>query len=195
MRIATVGTRLRYRHGEATIMARQQVEALMVSERHIAILAFWSPAAGVARQYWGKSATVLEQYDLLAIGQRVAHRRKETWRERARHHLAMTQVLNVHDLYLWQFHALETRGEGYEAVFARNGIVVALHGRRGSSKQGLGTKHLRHDDRRRTGMVTRRRVLLLETRLVLLVDNDEAEFLKRQEDGTSCSKDNVVRIV
>ena len=44
-------------------------------------------------------------------------------------------------------------------------------------------------------MITRGRVLLLETRLMLLIDNNEAELLKRQEYGTTGTEDNVVRLI
>ena len=195
MRIATVGASLRHGHGEPAIMAGQQVEPLVVSKRHVAILAFGRPSAGVTRQDRREATAVLEQYDLLAISQRLAHGGKETGREWPGHDLATPQVLHVHDFYLRQLHALEPRGERDKTIFARLGIVVAFHGWRGRAEKDLGSEHLRHDDGRGAGVVARGRVLLLITRLMLLVDNDETELLERQEDGAASSEDDVVRIV
>ena len=49
-----------------------------------------------------------------------------------------------------------------------------------------------HHDRCTPRMITGHGVLLLETGLVLLVDDDEAKPLERQEDGTTGTQYDVV---
>lgn len=44
-------------------------------------------------------------------------------------------------------------------------------------------------------MIARGGVLLLETRLVFLVDNDKTEVAEGQEDGTAGTKDDIIGMV
>ena len=119
----------------------------------------------------------------------------------------MLQVLNVDDLYLRQFDAFVAFEELDKAVLTRLGILPGLGTGRCRSKKDFTANrviiishstflipHICKHDSSVSGVIARHGILLFVGGLVLLVDDDEAEALERQEDGTAGSEDNVVGI-
>ncbi len=103
----------------------------------------------------------------------------------AGHHFATAQVLDINDLDGRQRHILVALVEADVAVLARLGVPIALARRGRRTQQDLGSAELGQDDGGGAGVIAWRRVHLLETLLVLLIDDDEAQSLEGQEEGAS----------
>ena len=164
----------------------------MVCERHVALVAVWHPSALAALYHRREAAAVLKQYGLFAVVQGLAHGCHQAGRERTAHHLAALQVFNVHHLNLGQAYVVITLHKAHQAKLARMGVVPALERRRGRAEQHLCAKLARKHYGHAAGMIARGGVLLLERRLVFLVDDDKAEIGERQEHGRARTEYNVV---
>ena len=107
----------------------------------------------------------------------------------------MLEILDVNDLYLWQFDALIAFCERDEAVLPCLCVMPGLCTRRGSTKKHLCAQRLCQYDGSAAGMVTGHGILLLVGCLMFFVNNDESEALERQEDRTTGAKDHIVGIL
>ena len=159
-------------------MTCELVYVFVVGERNVAVGAFGHPSAGVALDHGRKSAAVLEQNNLLAGVQGFSHGGEQGGRKRPGHHFAALQVFRVDHLNARQLYILVAGDECYQSVLAMPGVVVGFHRWRCGSQQHLCAVHLRQNDGCRAGMIARRRLLLLETRFVFLVDDHRSESLK-----------------
>ena len=130
----------------------------------------------------------MKQNDLLATFQRTANGRQQGRRERSVHQLAPAKVFHIYHLYLWQSDVFVSRGKFNMAVLARLRVVISFCRRRCRAQKRLRAIVVGQHDGRRTGMITRRGVLLFETSLVLFVDDDQPKTLKRQKHGTPCAQ-------
>ena len=65
----------------AAVVARQLIHILVIRQRHVAVDAMWHPAAFPAFYHWRETATILKQYDLLAILQRLPDSIEESGRK------------------------------------------------------------------------------------------------------------------
>ena len=141
----------------------------------------WNPSAHVALNHRRETAAVVEEYGLASVGQRVAHSLEQSRRERTVHHLATAQVFHVNHLYLRQLYVLVSGHYAHQPVLACERVVVTLSRGRGRTEQHLRAAHRRKHYCRRARMVAGSWVLLLERRLVLLVNDDETEIGERQK--------------
>ena len=133
VRIAATGADHRHRLGVAAIVAGKHVEALVIGEAHVAVLAVGHPAADLALDHRRKATAVLEEDSLLALAQRLAYGTEQLRRERTTHHFAVTQVLDVDDMDVGQLYTLIALHELHISVFSRLGVVVAFHAWRGTA--------------------------------------------------------------
>ena len=188
------GAYLRHTHRVATVVAGEVVHVLVVGKRNVAVGAFRHPAALPAFHHRGKAASVLEKDGLLAPSQRISYGGKQPWRERPCHHLPPVEVFDVHHLDCGKLQILVAACQLNKSVLALPGIVISFHRGGSRSQKCLRTGiHLRQDDGSRPCMIARRRILLLETLLMFLVDDDQTEPLEREEDGTSRTQYHIVR--
>src|SRR3712207_3974281 len=95
-------------------------------------------------------------------------------------------------LYLGQADVTIARQQTYHAILALLGVEIAFHRRRSGAQERPGAIHLGQNDGRAAGMIAWCGVLLLETRLVFLVNNDQSELLKGQENRTPGTQNNVI---
>ena len=93
---STSRTRTGHLIGASAIVASELVQALVIGQAHIAILALGHPTAGVALYHGCKATTVLEENDLLLPLQRIAHLLHQHGRERSLHTLLSGEFLDVH---------------------------------------------------------------------------------------------------
>ena len=174
IRALTVGTHLWHGVSVATIVAGHQVRVLVQRQADVTVFTFRHPSAHVTLYHRREAPSVLEQDDLFLLVQRLSHGSQQIGRERPAHDLAVAQVLHVHHPYLWQLNALVACGELHQAILARGGVIVALRRWCGGAEQRLRPIHRSQHNGSRPCMVAWGRVLLLERRLVLLVNDHQS---------------------
>ena len=70
---STSRTRAGHLVGASAIVASEHIQALVIGQAHVAILALGHPTTGVTLYHWGKTTTVLEEDDLLFSFQSIVY--------------------------------------------------------------------------------------------------------------------------
>ena len=171
------GARRRRAAAMMAVMAHQRARRPMPGERHAAVRAGRRHAARRALEVGGEAAAVEEDERLLAAGEVRGERRTELVGQQPRRSPAQT-----HELDRRQRVGGRPVGQLEEHVAAVTGGLVALgrRRRRGQHHHGAGQAGA-HDAH--VARVVAQPVLLLVGRVVLLVDDHEAEARQRREDG------------
>ena len=176
-------------------MAHHLTETSVDRQADIAALASGCPSAQVAFQDRRIAATVLEEDDLLLLLQSLAYVGKQLRGEDAVHHLFALHLLCVDDLDVRQAETGIARLQRDESVLAGQRIVIGLQTWRCRPQQCLCSGLSRKDKSCIAGMIARCWLLLLEGRLVLLIDNDQAQTLEGEEYAAAHTNHDVVRCI
>src|SRR5574344_193220 len=107
----------------------------------------------------------------------------------------MTQILYIHNIYLRELQSFISLSKLHKSILIGTCIEITLYARCRGAKKRLCSIHLSQDNRRRTSMVARGRLLLFETRFMFLVYDNQTEILKRKKYGTSRTKYHIIRII
>ena len=159
------------------------------------MLAVGHPSALAALHHRRKASAVLKQYGLFAAFEGFAYLGQQLWRERPGHHLAPLQVFSVNHLYLWHLHALIPLRHLYKTVLAGEGVVVCLKAWRGRAEQRFRPVDACENGSHAACMIARSRVLLLERRFVLLVNDHQSKPREGQKHRRTRPENDVVRLV
>ena len=163
------------------VVAHEAVEAAVVCERHIAVLALGREAALAARGNGGIAAAVVEDDGLTVLGHDAADGVDGLVGEGTCDEAPVAGDIHVHHPHLGQLHVAVALGEGHQAVLTVGGLPVCLDRRRGAAQQRLRSVHRRQQDAAVAAVVTWRGVELLVAALVLLVHYHQAQAGKGQE--------------
>ena len=165
----------------AAPVAHEATAAAVPRHRHRAVLALHGFAATRAQQHWRVAAAVQEQQHLVARAQPLLHQQLQ----RARQHDAGTSLLLrlaakvLHD-DLGQRAGACALLQRQQLIDAATRLADGLQRRRRRTEHDGSALDLAARDRHLARVVARRAVLL-ERRLVLFVEDDEAEVLQRRE--------------
>lgn len=121
-----------------------------------------------------ESTSVLEQYDLVLLLQRLIHSIDESLAEVSLHGLATCLHPKVIDDDFWHLDAAVTFRYGDEMIFVLSCVIIRFEGRRSRAHQEASVKHLRHKDCEVASRITRCRVDLLERTVVFLIDDNQS---------------------
>jgi hypothetical protein len=192
--LLTIGTLCGYRINRPAIMASQLMGVLMISETYIAILASGNPSTYITLDRRSISTAILEKDDLLALFQGRLYGLKKLRAERAFHQTLPLKFLHIHYLYTGQLYILESCFQSDKSVFARLYIIITFQTRRGGTQQHLCPTLMGKHYGGIAGMITRGRVFLLETLLVLFVNDNQPQVLKREKNAASDTQKYIIRL-
>ena len=144
-------------------------------------------AAGTAECERRVAAAVEEQQRLLLLGERLGHGRDQHRRKPFSPLRGM--LAQIDGLHIRELGAGVATGQMHVTVAARSGIDVALDRRCGRGQDHRVLGQAAAHDAHVAGLVVHA-VLLLETRVVLLVDDDQAEVHEGQEEGGAGADDD-----
>ncbi len=168
------------------VMASRFLSLPMVSQRDVAMRAFDHVSAGRTLDGRRIAAPVEQQDHLTIVAQRLLHRLVQRLADRSTTALSMQLRAQIDDRHVGQWQ----RGDAPRHV--HQPIVPALRGVPALERRRGGTEHQRHVLGQRplrgdvTSMVARSRVLL-ERRVVFLVDHDQPQVRCGCEHGTAGS--------
>ncbi|CDF21703.1 uncharacterized protein BN736_01468 [Prevotella sp. CAG:617] len=193
--VATVGAAARHLERGSAVVTHHAVLALVEGQADVAARAARYPAARVTLNDGRVAPAVLEQNDLLALLQRLLHFLNQSRREGRVHEFLAAQLLDVLHLDDRQLDVAVALRQAHQAVFARQGVVVALDGRCGRAQQHLGAVEAGGHGGHVAGVVARGGVLLLVGGFVLLVHDNQAEPPEGQEERRAHAQNQAVGLV
>ena len=162
-------------------MAVEVLEKLVVGQRYVAPCTFRHPSTGSALGDRCISPPILEQNDLLARVQGIAHGLQHPSAEVALHVALLVGFAEVHQFDFRQRGTAEPFQKRHMNRPLRLHGPTRLQGRCGRSEQhGCPVQSPQHR-RCIPRLVTRCRILLFVAGIVLLIDHDQAEVSERQE--------------
>ncbi len=176
--VAALRALLRRRHREAAVMADQPPLEAVIDQPGVAVLARQAMAAGVAQRQRRKAAAVEEQQRLLAALQRDLHRLGKPRRDEAAARRAF--AAQVDRLDRRQMLAAEPLRQMQMRVAAAPRVHLGLDRRRRRGEHDRDFLLARAHHRHVAGVIAHA-VLLLVGRVVLLIDDDQAEIGVGQE--------------
>ena len=191
----TIGTLRRNRIDRPAIMASQLMGVLVISETYITILASGNPSTYITLDRRSISTAVLEKDDLLALFQGRLYGLKKLRTERAFHQTLPLKFLHIHYLYTGQLYILESCFQSDKSVFSRLYIIITFQTRRGGAQQHLCPTLMGKHYGGIAGMIARSRVFLLETLLMLFVNDNKPQVFKRKENAASNAQKYIIRLV
>ncbi len=173
---ATLGAVVGQRAHAVAVVAVQPSPGLMPSVPGIAALAGGAPAALVTDQGRGIATAVEKQHHLIARRQMLRHQLLQLGRESG----LQPHVLDIQDHLTGGLGIAGAASESEVVILASASVVQCLQRRGGRAKQDgdTGTMGPHH---RQIPRVVAKTVLLLEGAVMLLVDDDDAEVVKRGE--------------
>ena len=167
----------------AAIVAHEGLLTLVVGEGDVAVGAAWHPSALLALYEVGEASPVLEEDDLFASLEGLAHDLYEARRERAFHLPLALGLLDVYHFYCGQLHVAVAMGELDIGIEAFVGEVVDFEAGGSCAEERLGSEEVGEHEGCIARMVAGGGFLLLVALLVFFVDDDEGEVGKGEEDG------------
>ncbi len=187
---AALGTLGWGRHLVVAVVAEGDLLRAVVRQRDVAMGTLDHGPAGRALDVGGETAAVQQQDHLAALAQRLVHRRVQVAADRAARAarvLVVSQVDGAHRRHRAAEHAA---GHRHQSIAARHGPLPALQRGRGRAQ------HQRHlldfaAGQGHVAGVVARRGLLLESRLVLLIQDHQAQVRHRGEDRTASAHDHL----
>src|SRR6266849_9546085 len=166
------------------MMALQPPEEAVLDEPRRAVRASHAMAAGVTKRQRRVAPSVQEQQDLFTGGQGLTDRGDQRWREKAlSRRLVAAQIDRLNDR---QQRATVTIGK-VDAVVTLVLDIGERFERRCCRDENDGNAGERAAHHGHVAGVINYAVLLLEGAVMLLVDDDEAEFGKRREQCRACA--------
>ncbi len=166
----------------AAIVAFQAIAAFVVGHGYAAVDALDGSAATAAENRPGIAAAVDEDQRLSLEGKTFGNGVAEDRGEGAGLVSLLKFLAKIDDFDRGERAILDTIGNGEELIFAGNGVVIGLQRGSGGTEEGYGVFEFGSNGGDVASMIARS-FLLLVTVLLLLIDNDEAEFFERSEDG------------
>ena len=175
-----------------TIVTRHLVQSLVKGQTHVTMRTAWYPSTGMTLYGRRVATSVLEEYDLFTILQRLVHFLQKNRSKGTRHHLLAAFFSDVDYLYVRQGDLLVAFEEFHKAVFPRLAVVVSFKRRSGRSEQCLRPRRMCYHEGHVPAMVAWGWVLLFEARLMLLIHDDQSQVLARKEHRRAHPYDDVV---
>ena len=183
------------RHGDAVsaIVAPKGVGRAVIDKRDVAMLALWYPMAVVAFYAEGVTSAVLEQDDLFVVLQRLGNVVEEEVGEMLSLNLFLAVgVFHVNTENLRQLESSIAMLHFHKRVFPVLGVIVGFHRGGGAAEYGTGLPQVGKVECGVACIVAGRGFILFVRGIVLLIDNYQAEILKREEEGAAGSEEYVV---
>ena len=178
--------------GASAIVASEHIQALVIGQTHVAILALGHPTTSVTLYHRGKTTTVLKEDNLLFPFKGIVYLLHQHGREGTLHPLLMRQFLDVHPFDVRKLDVFVSFFQLHQAILTVGSIEIGFHTRCGGTQEHFRPIHRGEHYGRTTGMVSGSRILLLVRVFVLLIHNHQAQSLKGQEDGRTDTQDDIV---